>query len=94
MYACWYLDTCRMHLHNQSIKVYKAPLQDPYSEVLPTQTKRKRSLEKVVELRKAPFGRCLRSIGSPFQVVGKEKERACIVAERANGTTKNLVKLL
>jgi len=35
----------------QAIKMYIAPLQDPYSEALPTQAKRKRSLEKVVELR-------------------------------------------
>src|SRR6218665_1667469 len=35
------------------------------------------------------LGRCLRSIGRPFQVVGPttEKERVCIVAERANGIT-------
>ena len=29
---------------NQSIKIYIAPLQDTYSEALPTQAKRKRSL--------------------------------------------------
>ena len=28
--------------NNQSIKIYIAPLQDPYSEVLPTQAKQKR----------------------------------------------------
>jgi len=68
---------------NQSIKIYTAPLQDPYSEALPTQAKRKK-------WEQAPFGRCLRSIGRPFQVVGPttEKERVCIVAEQANGTTK------
>ena len=35
-----------------------------------------------------PFGRCLRSIGRPFQVVlpTTEKEHVSIVAERANGT--------
>src|SRR6218665_3046346 len=43
---------------NQSIKIYIAPLQDTYSDALPTHAKRKRSLEKVVELQ-APFGRCL-----------------------------------
>src|SRR6218665_3336590 len=43
---------------NQSVKIYIAPLQDTYSDALPTHAKRKRSLEKVVELQ-APFGRCL-----------------------------------
>ena len=77
----------RLFSINQSVKIYIAPLQDTYSEALPTQAKRKRSLEKVVEL--ASFGRCLRSTGSPFQVFGPstENERVCIVAERADGTT-------
>ena len=48
--------------------------------MLPTQAKRKRSLEKVVEFR---TGSCLRSIGCPFQVVGLtiEKEQVCIVVD-------------
>jgi len=29
---------------NQSIKIYIAPIQDPYSEALPTQAKRKRTV--------------------------------------------------
>jgi len=75
----------------QSIKIYIAPLQDPYSKVLQIQAKRKRTLlRRWWNREQAPFGRCLRSIGSPFQVVGPttEKETVCIVAERANGTTK------
>src|SRR6218665_1391407 len=38
-----------------------------------------------------PIERCLRPDGSPFQVVGPatEKERLCIVAEPANGTSKS-----
>jgi len=32
-------------LINQSIKIYIVPIQDPYSEALPTQAKRKRTLE-------------------------------------------------
>jgi len=79
---------------NQSVKFYialQAPLQDTYSEALPIQAKRKRTvLRRWWNWEQAPFGRCLRSTGSPFQVVGPttEKERVCIVAERANGTTK------
>jgi len=52
----------------------------------------KNSLEKVVELRTGTVWEVgyLRSTGSPFQVAGPttENERVCIVAERANGTTK------
>jgi len=64
-----------------------------YSEVLPTQAKGKRKrtvFRRWWNWEQAPFGRYLRSIGRSFQVVGitKEKERVCIVAERANGTTK------
>jgi len=76
---------------NQSIKIYIAALKDPYSEALPIQAKRNRTvLRRWWNWEQAPFGRCLRSIGSPFQVVGPttEKERFCIVAERANGSTK------
>ena len=65
-----------------------APLQEPYSEELLTQAKRKRTvLRRWWNWEQVPFGRCLRSIGSPFQVVGQttEIERVCIVAERANG---------
>jgi len=76
---------------NQSIKIYKAPLQDTYSEALPTQAKRKRTVfRRWWNWEQAPFGRCLRSTGSPFQVVGPTtaNERVCIAAERANRTTK------
>src|SRR6218665_3334475 len=64
---------------------------DPYSETLLTQAKRKRTvLRRWWNREQAPFGRCLRSTGSPFQVVGPttENERVCIVTERASGTTK------
>jgi len=64
---------------------------DPYLEALPTQAKWKRTvLRRLWNWKRAPFGRCLKSIGSPFQVVGptREKERICTVAERMNGTTK------
>src|SRR6218665_2406650 len=67
------------------------PLQDPYSEALLIQAKRKRTvLRRWWNREQAPFGRCLRSTGSPFQVVGPttENERVCIVTEQANGTTK------
>src|SRR6218665_1219808 len=64
---------------------------DPYSETLLTQAKRKRTvLRRWWNREQAPFGRCLRSTGSPFPVFGPttENERVCIVTERANGTTK------
>ena len=76
---------------NQSVKIYIAPIQDTYSEALPTQAKRKLTVwRRWWNWEQAPFGRCLRSTGSPFQVVEPttENERVCIVAERANGTTK------
>jgi len=42
----------RLAVINQSVKIYIVPLQDSYSEVLPTEEKvEKNSLEKVVELR-------------------------------------------
>jgi len=69
-----------MHLpNNQSIKIDIAPLQDPFSV-----------LRRWWNWEQPPFGRRLRSIGSTFQVFGPttEKERLCIVTERANGTTK------
>ena len=51
----------------QSIKIYIAPLQDPYSEALPTQAKQKRTvLRRWWNWEQASFGRCLRSTGSPF----------------------------
>jgi len=76
---------------NQSVKIYIAPLQDTYSEVLPTQAKRKRRVfRRWWNWEQAPFGRCLRSTGSSFQGFGPttENERVCIVGERANRTTK------
>ena len=76
---------------NQSIKIYIVPFQDQFSEVLSTQTKWKRTvLRKWWIWEQAPFGRCLSAIGTPFQVVESttEKEHVCIIAERANGTTK------
>ena len=49
---------------NQSIKIYLAPLQDTYSEALPTQAKRKRTVfRRWLNWEQAPFGRCLRSAG-------------------------------
>ena len=54
---------------SQSIKIYIAPPQDPYSEALTTQAKRKRAvLRRWWNWEQALFGRCLRSIGSPFHV--------------------------
>jgi len=46
----------------QSIRIYLAPLQDPYSEALPTQAKRRRAVLKKMlwYWEQAPFGRCLR----------------------------------
>ena len=76
---------------NQSVKTYIAPLQDTYSEALPNQSKRKRTvLRRWWNWEQAPFWRCLRSTGRSFQVVGPttENEGVCIVAEQANGTTK------
>src|SRR6218665_3038347 len=62
--------------NNQSIKIYIAPLQDPYSEALQTQAKRKRTvLRRWWNREQIPFGRCLRSIGSPFHVVGPTTEK-------------------
>src|SRR6218665_3829274 len=62
------------HYHfNQSIKICIAPLQDPYSEALPSQAKTN-SLERVEELRTGTVWRCLRPIGSAFQVVGPTTE--------------------
>jgi len=61
--------------------MYIAPLQDPYSEALPTQAKRKWTvLRRWWNWEQALFGRCLRSIGSPFHVAGPttEKEWVCI----------------
>src|SRR6218665_3249188 len=76
---------------NQSVKIYIVPLQDTYSEALPTKAKRKRTVfRRWWNWEQAPFGRCLRSTGTPFQVFGPttENEQVRIVAERANGTTK------
>ena len=73
---------------NQSINIYIAPLQDTYSEALPTQAKRKRTVfRRWWNWEQAPFGRCLGSTGSPFQVFGPttENERVCITAERGMG---------
>ena len=77
---------------DQSPKMYTAPPQDPYSKVLPTQVKRTRTVFKSLwDWNQTPFGRRLRTESSMFQVVGPtiEKEHRCIVAERANGTTKS-----
>jgi len=50
----------------KSIKIYIAPLKDPYSEALPTQAKWKKTvLRRWWNWEQAPFGRCLRSIGRP-----------------------------
>jgi len=46
---------------NQSIKIYIVPLQDPYSEALPTQAKWKKTvLRRWWNWEQATFGRCLR----------------------------------
>jgi len=61
--------TCQTQT-NRLIKIYIAPLQDPYSEALPIQAKRKRTvLRRWRNWYQAMLGRCLRSIGSSFQVV-------------------------
>ena len=50
---------------NQSVKIYIAPLQDTYSEALPTQAKRKRTVfRRWWNWEQAPFGRCLWSTPS------------------------------
>ena len=77
----------------QSINMYITSLQDPYSEALPTQVTLKRTVLRRTwwwNWEHSPLARCLRSIGSPFHVVGPttENERVCIVAERANGISK------
>ena len=73
---------------NQSIKIYIAPLQDPYSEALPTQA----SLDKVVELRTGTVW-----LGGALDLLevhsigcwnNHRKERVCIVTEWESGTTK------
>ena len=75
---------------NQLIQIYIALLQYPYLEVLLTQAKWKWKVFRSWWIwEQAPFGRCLRSEGSPLHVVGPttEKKRLCIVAERVNWTT-------
>ena len=60
---------------NQSVKIYIAPLQDTYSEALPIQDKRKRAVfRRWWNWEQAPFGRCLISTGSPFQVLGQPQK--------------------
>ena len=66
------LDFSSLHSTNQSIKIYIAPLQHRYSEALPS---RSEQLRRWWKWEQAPFGRCLRSIGSPFQVVGPTTEK-------------------
>jgi len=52
--------TIPLHNFNQSIKIYIAPLQDPYPEAQPTQAKWKRPvLRRWWNREQAPFGRCL-----------------------------------
>jgi len=75
----------------QSINIYIAPFQDPYSNAFPNQAKRKRIVFRSWwNWAQTPFERCLRSEGSPFQVVGPTtvKELLCI-AKRTNETAKS-----
>jgi len=63
-------------LINQSMTMYIAPLQDRYSEALSTQAKRKRTVFKSWwNWEDAPFGRCIRSEGSLFQVAAPTTEK-------------------
>jgi len=54
MYSAQFIGTASLvtlstgQTFNQSIKIYIAPLQDPYSEALPTQAKRKRTITQLV----------------------------------------------
>ena len=89
MYVCTYVRICILYTSlsiNQSIKIYIALLQDTYSEAPPTQAKRKRTVfRRWWNWEQAPFGRCLRSTGNPFQVFGPtaENERVCIDTDSA-----------
>jgi len=57
--------------------MYIVPLQNPYSEALPTQAKRKTQFSEGggIENRHRLWGGCLRSIGRPFKVVGQTTEK-------------------
>ena len=66
------------------------PLQDPYSEALLTQAKLKRKVLRRWWNCNGTFGRCLRSVRSPFHIAGPttDNEWVCVTAERANVITK------
>jgi len=56
------------------MKIYIAPLKDPYSEALPTQAKRKRTVFRSWwNGEQTPFGRFFRSRESPFQGSGVQR---------------------
>src|SRR6218665_607211 len=80
-------------LIHQSINknLYSAPSRSLLRSAPEPGQAEKNSLQKLVYLALAPFGRCLGSEGSPFQVVGPttEKELLRIVAKRTNETAKS-----
>src|SRR6218665_984953 len=70
-------------------RIYKAPLQEIYSESPPAQPRRYRSvLSNLQNALSLLLGRILISKGSPFQVEGPtmENARRCLVAVLARGT--------
>src|ERR1700733_14781505 len=69
--------------------IYIAPLQEIYSEALPTPVRRKRTVLRLERNTDGiDLGRRRSSRGSPFQVKGPrtEKARFCLMEVRANGT--------
>ena len=76
-------------IHSFILNIYIAPLQENYSEVLPTQARLKGA---VLSWEKNAGDKVLGKIrsweGSPFQIEGPttEKARLCLVEVQANGT--------
>src|SRR6218665_233504 len=82
---------CKQHLHYSFIhsRIYKASLQEIYSEAPPAQPWRYRSVLSNLQNALSLFlGRRQISKGSPFQVEGPtmENARRCLVAGLAPGT--------
>ena len=77
----------KIFIHSFILNIYIAPLQENYSEALPTPARLKRAV-----LRKNAGDKALWKIrsweGSPFQIEGPtmEKARLCLAEVRANGT--------
>ena len=78
-------------------RIYKAPLQEIYSEAPPAQPRRYRSVLSNLQNALSLFLDRIRiSKGSPFQVEGPtmEKARRCLVAVLARGTNKHVMRCL